>query len=250
MSKHFVLDENHNLIDAYSAQEVLSVLEQAIADGSLADVVAGQAIIDKLKCCVSGDTHQVAFITQAKYNELKASGSLVEGGAYFITDDDTVDVINATVQSLQNRVTKILDGSQTVPNASNATTADVVAGTYFEVDITSGVASLNDVTLEHGAVYMVDVYYAGSKTTVLGETHIKPDTHFTSVLWYFNSESTDSDVYSHMTIPVNDCSTSVTGNHWIRVSTKTNTLEVAFDGEVFEVNGKVRFAKIGKFGSN
>lgn len=97
MSKHYVIDENHNFVEGYSAQEVLSVLEQAIADGSLKNVVAGQAIVDKLKCCVTGGTMQVAFVTQAKYNELKSSGNIIENCLYHITDDTTASDIEASL---------------------------------------------------------------------------------------------------------------------------------------------------------
>ena len=109
MSKHFVLDENHNLIEAYSAQEVLSVLEQAIADGSLANVVAGQAIIDKIKCCVTGGTMQVAFVTQAKYNELKSSGSIIGDCLYIITDDTTADDAEQSLVTLTNAVNDLIN---------------------------------------------------------------------------------------------------------------------------------------------
>jgi hypothetical protein len=131
MSKHYVIDENHNFVEGYSAQEVLSVLEQAIADGSLANVVAGQAIVDKLKCCVTGGTNQVAFVTQAKYNELKASDRIVANCLYIITDDTTADdieaslvTINQSINEIVSVVNGILDGSKTVPNATNARQAE------------------------------------------------------------------------------------------------------------------------------
>lgn len=131
MSKHYVIDENHNFVEAYSAQEVLSVLEQAIADGSLANVVAGQAIIDKLKCCVTGGTTQVAFITMAKYNELAGSNSIKSNTLYYITDDTTFDDIdailadlNSGLQSVTETVDKVVNGDIEVPKASHASTAD------------------------------------------------------------------------------------------------------------------------------
>lgn len=111
----FVRDENNNLVEAYSAQEVLSVLEQAIADGSLANVVAGLAIIDKLKCCVSGKTNKVAFVDSAKYNELEAADTLEEDTAYFVTDDPTFD-------GLIENMNAILAGNKSVPQANNAAT--------------------------------------------------------------------------------------------------------------------------------
>ena len=124
MSKHFVLDEHHNLIEAYSAQEVLSVLEQAIADGSLANVVAGQAIVDKLKCCVGGATHRIAFVTQAKYNELSANGNIIADCLYFITDDTTADDCERLLCELNDYINGLKDGTMMVQKASHAQTAD------------------------------------------------------------------------------------------------------------------------------
>lgn len=113
MAKHYVVDENHNLIEAYSAQEVLSVLDQAIADGRLDNIVAGQAFVDRLKCCVSGDTNKIAFVTQAKYNELVAAGTVEEGVYYFITDETTLEDIEGVIDG-------ILNGDTAVGLANNA----------------------------------------------------------------------------------------------------------------------------------
>lgn len=90
----FVIDENHNLIEAYDKEGVLAVLEQAIADGSLSGITADSGFISKLKCCVSNGTMRVAFVTQAKYNELQASGGLLADCIYYITDDTTVEDID------------------------------------------------------------------------------------------------------------------------------------------------------------
>jgi hypothetical protein len=100
---HYVLDENNNKVEAYDKQEVLAAIEKAIADGSLADLVADAAFVTKLKCCVGGGTHQMAFITQAQYNELKARGSVATGCVYFITDDTTVDDINTAIEQLEQK---------------------------------------------------------------------------------------------------------------------------------------------------
>lgn len=88
---YYVIDENNNKIEALDKQGVLSVLEQAIRDGTLANIVSDGAFVSKLKCCVGGTTNHVAFITQAKYNELKESGLLIPNCYYFIIDDTTAD---------------------------------------------------------------------------------------------------------------------------------------------------------------
>jgi hypothetical protein len=102
----FVLDENHNLIPAYDKEGVLAVLAQAIKDGSLSGISADAGFVSKLRCCVTGGTNQVAFVTQANYNELKASGSLVANCMYIITDDTTVDDINAKLDTLSREERK------------------------------------------------------------------------------------------------------------------------------------------------
>lgn len=121
----FVLDENHNLVEAYDKEGVLAVLAQAIADGSLSGITENSAFVSQLKCCVSGQANKVAFVTQAKFNELKESGSLLANCVYFVTDDTTADDIDKTlteltdtVNGILNNVSDILQGKTTVPSAS------------------------------------------------------------------------------------------------------------------------------------
>lgn len=116
----FVLDENHNLIEAYDKEGVLAVLEKAIADGSLSGITEDSAFVSKLKCCVTGGTNKVAFVTQAKYNELKASGSLVANCLYIVTDDTTASDIDAMLSELTNTVNAIMEGTKAVPKADVA----------------------------------------------------------------------------------------------------------------------------------
>lgn len=106
----YVLDENHNLIEAYDKEGVLAVLAQAIADGSLSGITADSGFISQLKCCVGGGTHKVAFIPQAKYNELKASNGLLEDCLYYITDDTTADDIETSLVELTKTVNGIVQG--------------------------------------------------------------------------------------------------------------------------------------------
>lgn len=100
----YVLDENNNKVEAYDKQGVLAVLAQAIADGSLDNITADSAFINKLKCCVGGDTFNIAFITQAKYNDLEANGLIKENTYYYIIDDTTADDIDEQLQSLTDAV--------------------------------------------------------------------------------------------------------------------------------------------------
>lgn len=97
---NYVIDENNNRVEGYSKEEVLAVLAQAIANGSLDNIEANSAFASKLKCCVSGGTYQIAFITQAMYNELVAANNLVENTYYFIIDDTTCEDINEALEEL------------------------------------------------------------------------------------------------------------------------------------------------------
>ena len=96
---HYVLDENNNKIEGLSKEDTIALLNQAIADGTLDNIVAA-AGISKVKCCVSGSIYKLAFVTQAKYNELEAAGTLVENCYYFIIDDSTAGGINKVLETL------------------------------------------------------------------------------------------------------------------------------------------------------
>lgn len=104
----YVLDENNNKIPALDQEGVLNAIETAIKDGSLANLVANEAFVTKLKCCVTGGTNQVAFVTQQKYNELKAANQLKENTLYHITDDPTAEELDAILQALSDTVTHLV----------------------------------------------------------------------------------------------------------------------------------------------
>lgn len=115
----FCLDENKNLVEALDKQGVLNALETAIRDGSLKNLVADSAFVNKLKCCVGGDTFQVAFIPQAKFNELAAVNQLKSNCLYFITDETTVDDLDETIANLNQELSDIKDGKTIVPKADD-----------------------------------------------------------------------------------------------------------------------------------
>lgn len=104
---HYVLDENNNKVLAYSAEEVLSVLSQAIANGSLANIVADAGFISKLKCCVSGETMRTAFVTQATYNELDRTGLAEKGVRYEILDDSSAEDIDNAITNINNNINSL-----------------------------------------------------------------------------------------------------------------------------------------------
>ena len=101
---NYVLDEKGNRVEGLSKEEMLAVLQQAIDDGSLAGIEKDSAFVSKLKCCVGGETFQVAFVTQAKYNELFKNNQLTDNTFYFITDDPTEENIEANIETLAKEI--------------------------------------------------------------------------------------------------------------------------------------------------
>lgn len=106
----YVLDDNNNKVEGLDKQGVVALLNKAIEDGTLAGIASDSAFVDKLKCCVSGNTFKVAFVTQAKYNELKAEEQLITNCYYFVTDDTTCEDIdeqlskvNACAAAIENQ---------------------------------------------------------------------------------------------------------------------------------------------------
>lgn len=100
----WVLDDNNNKVEAFDKEGVLALLEQAIEEGTLANILADSGFISKIKCCVSGTTNKIAFVSQAKYNELKNAELLQPNAWYFITDDETAETINETLETALNNI--------------------------------------------------------------------------------------------------------------------------------------------------
>lgn len=103
----YVLDENNNKVEAFDKQGVLNVLNQAIKDGTLANIVSDSAFVSKLKCCVSGVANHVAFVSQTKYNELKEGGMLIANCYYFITDDTTAEDLEEQLNLANEAITSL-----------------------------------------------------------------------------------------------------------------------------------------------
>ena len=102
---YYVRDNNNNLIEGLSKEEIYALLDEAIRTGQLPSVDDETAFVTKLKCSVTGVASSVAFITEAKYNELRTGGLLKANTLYFITDDNTEDTLeNAIAQAKQEAI--------------------------------------------------------------------------------------------------------------------------------------------------
>lgn len=91
----YVVDENNNRKEALDKEGVEALLAEAIKEGKLPSIDEDTAFVTKLKCCVSGETNQVGFVTQAKYNEMSEAGLLKPNTYYHIIDDTTADDLEA-----------------------------------------------------------------------------------------------------------------------------------------------------------
>lgn len=115
---YYVRDNNNNLIEGLSKEEIYALLDEAIRTGKLPSVDDETAFVTKLKCSVTGVASSVAFITEAKYNELRTGGLLKANTLYFITDDTTEDTLeNAIAQSKQEAVNEAKVGMAPLPEA-------------------------------------------------------------------------------------------------------------------------------------
>ena len=122
----YVLDDNNNKIEALDKEGVLNAIEEAIRNGSLANLVADAGFITKLKCCVSGSTNKMGFITQAKYNELEAADLVEKNTAYLIYDDPTLENIENELVKIDQSLKYLNEytaGVLAVPKAVNAENA-------------------------------------------------------------------------------------------------------------------------------
>ena len=172
----YVLDDNNNKIEAYDKEEVLAVLEQAIKDGSLAGITADSGFITKIRSFVTGETNKIAFITQAKYNELEAAGELIPNAYYYITDDTTADDINSILNSLlsttqnlvekttasEEKIAKIESGETVVPKATEATRStnsvnSANATTAAKITLSENSGKSGKIYLQKNALYSVRV---------------------------------------------------------------------------------------------
>ena len=117
--KYIIDDNDKNKHEAYTKQEVLNVIQEAISTGELPEDING--LVLTFKNPIDNKGYKIAFCTQAKYNELEARGQLEADCLYFITDDnsyddlvesltiatDEIEGLNDDVTSLQSRVARL-----------------------------------------------------------------------------------------------------------------------------------------------
>ena len=97
--KHIIDDQDKNKYEAYTKEEVLEVIQEAISSGELPEEING--LVLTFKNPVDNEGYKIAFCTEAKYSELEQGGQLEVNCYYFITDDSTFEDWNEIITDLQ-----------------------------------------------------------------------------------------------------------------------------------------------------
>lgn len=104
---YYVIDEHGNKVQSLDLQGIMALLEKAIEDGDLNGITTDSAFVSRVKCCVGGDTVNMAFITQAKYNELVTNKLIKDNTIYFITDDTSADDMDVRLSAIETRLDEL-----------------------------------------------------------------------------------------------------------------------------------------------
>ena len=105
--KHIIDDLDKNKYEAYTKEEVLEVIQEAISSGELPEEING--LVLTFKNPVDNEGYKIAFCTQAKYNELEAGGQLESNCYYYITDDTSWDDFVEYVEGLLTQMQSTFD---------------------------------------------------------------------------------------------------------------------------------------------
>ena len=100
--KHIIDDADKNKYEAYTKQEVLNVIQEAISSGQLPEEING--LVLTFKNPIDNQAYKIAFCTQAKYNELESGGNLEPNCVYYITDDTSYEDITTAIDNLGNYI--------------------------------------------------------------------------------------------------------------------------------------------------
>lgn len=180
---YYVLDENNNRQEAYSKEEILSLLDQAIQDGTLANISKDAGFITKLKCACTGTTIKEAFITQEQYNALKTAGTLEPNTLYNIIDDTTCQDINEALETLDDKIntntSAINNNTSAINNNANSINkllngfkkksveCDIPSGgtdVYFEIPTNENLILIGNVWTEDMQKFPCYIEYINSNT--------------------------------------------------------------------------------------
>ena len=164
--KHIFDDSDKNKYEAYTKEEVLEVIQEAISSGELPEEING--LVLTFKNPVDNQAYKIAFCTQAKYNELVAGGQIEENCYYFITDDTSYDDLENAIATLQSGV--------------NQHTNDIEDIKEDISDINDDITSLDGRidTLEGIHLYRHDIKISGTGYGVYFTLYLSTNTTITS----------------------------------------------------------------------
>lgn len=155
--KHIIDDSDKNKYEAYTKEEVLEVIQEAISSGELPEEING--LVLTFKNPVDNQAYKIAFCTEAKYNELKAAGQLEVNCIYFITDDSTYEDFEEALNELDDDVNNQTTGLK-VRVATNETDINdlkhIVENTHIEQAYPSGEAIYTTEIINDGEDLVID----------------------------------------------------------------------------------------------
>ncbi len=105
--KHIFDDSDKNKYEAYTKEEVLEVIQEAISSGELPEEING--LVLTFKNPIDNLGYKIAFCTQAKYNELEAAETLEANCIYYITDDKTYEDFEAKIEEFEQLVEQLVE---------------------------------------------------------------------------------------------------------------------------------------------
>lgn len=105
--KHIIDDADKNKYEAYTKQETLAAIQEAISSGELPEEING--LVLTFKNPIDNKGYKIAFCTQAKYNELEQEEELEADCLYIITDDESFDDLAEALQNTMNAVSDLSD---------------------------------------------------------------------------------------------------------------------------------------------
>lgn len=238
---YYVLDENNNLIEA--TDKVLT------------------ALVEKVKCCVSGTAYNIAFITQAKYNELEAQGLINKATTHYEIIDDTFrDEINAQLYNIENTLqakSKLLD--DTIKDVENLEDVVIYVSEDANGDLYTGF-DLSSIQISQIERYLIQftAYHSNSDISephYMRCTRFKTDEDDGSKYIYFENtqrrvviEPHNNEIYQEdLTVPY-----AMYANEAFNaaVATKANKLAVntlTVDTTTSTVNDQVAITKTGLY---
>lgn len=214
--KHIFDDADKNKYEAYTKQEVLEVIQEAISSGELPEEING--LVLTFKNPVDNQAYKIAFCTQAKYNELVAAGQIEENCYYFITDDTTIDALDNAIASLQT-------GFENQENTIEDIKEDI---TDINDDITDLDGRLD--TLEGQGLDGRVTTLEGKVTTLEGKHIYKHD-----MCWQY--DGVDQSKFIWFTIYTNSATelTPITLKNYIPTPTQTGSIYIAAAGR-YKIN--------------